>query len=135
MALIDCINSETGEIRPIEQSVFEGWIANNNPKALVWSIYIKPPDAPPVVVVPASVTRKQLLAQLYLDHAITYEQIEAKIRDITPAGSPQRYLAELDLEDSLTFERASPLVGMLAPLFDLSPTQVDALFIAAATRT
>lgn len=75
--------------------------------------------------VPKSVYRFQALAAL--DQSGLLGQVDAIINDPqTPS------ITRLAFNNALTFERSSPTVATLAAALNLSGSQVDALFIAAA---
>lgn len=81
-------------------------------------------------VVPKQVTRSQALQALFLAGK-TSSDIETAISAALP--SPQKELALIEFKESLHFERARPLVNNLGPLLGLSSTDIDNLFITAAT--
>lgn len=101
MALADFINSETQEIRPIEQSVYDGWVASGNPKALVWSPYVKPPEKPPSPPTVEEVWQQKLAGRI--TDPVTGIQIEANegVRNI--------------LTGQLTMTMAALSVGAIQP--------------------
>lgn len=51
---------------------------------------------------------------------------------IAALASPQKEAAQIEWEYATTVERASPLIGQLAPALSLTEAQMDQLFIAAA---
>lgn len=85
------------------------------------------PQQPAPVVVPVSVKRRQLFLVLLEGFGITRAQIRAKVAEFGEAA-----LTEYD--EASEFERANPLIDLLAAEFGLSTAQVDAIFIEAATR-
>lgn len=82
---------------------------------------IKPP-------VPASVTRRQARQALLLRGML--ENVPAAIQNI--ADETQRGLAQIEWEDSQTFERHRPLVIEIGAAIGLDDAGLDALFIEAA---
>lgn len=84
---------------------------------------------------PESVTRRQLLPQLYISHGITEQQIEAALAnpDVIP-DAQARTVAMIEFRAAYIIERQNPLVSLLRGVFGLTEPQVDALFTAAAQR-
>lgn len=86
-----------------------------------------PPPAPPAPV-PDNVTMRQ--ARLALLGAGLLDDVDAAIAAIP--NETQRRAAQIEWEYATTVERASPLIGQLAPALSLTEAQMDQLFIAAA---
>ena len=85
--------------------------------------------APPVVTpVPAKVTRFQAMAALL--NAGLLDDVDAIMAE---ASTPALY--KLAWREATEFERASPTIAALADRLQLTPAQVDALFIDAAKQT
>lgn len=85
--------------------------------------YVAPPPAPPSpVIVPKSVTMRQ--ARLALLQAGLLAQIDAAITE--PA-------ARIEWEFAATVDRSSALVQQMSASLGLTTTQLDDLFILAAT--
>lgn len=85
------------------------------------------PAPPPAPLVPAEVTMRQ--ARLALLGAGKLAQVDAAI-DSLP--EPQRSAARIEWEYSNAVLRASPFVASLAPALQMTPAQIDALFVAAS---
>lgn len=85
--------------------------------------------APPAVVdVPAKVTRFQAMAALL--HVDRLGEVEAIM---AAASTPPLY--KLAWREAAEFERASPTIAAIAEQLQLTPAQVDALFVYAAQQT
>lgn len=85
--------------------------------------------APPGPVVPQSVTRRQAKQALLL--AGLLGNVQTAI-DAIP-DSTQRAMAQLEWNESLTFERNRPILISLATAIGLDSNGLDQLFITAAT--
>lgn len=81
---------------------------------------------PAPVVVPASVTRAQVMIVLYEEGLL--EKVEALV------SSHPYYPVRLWWENALNFERDNAYLAGIAADLGLSEEQVDALFITASTR-
>jgi hypothetical protein len=92
------------------------WLAEGN---------VPEPYVPPLPAVPQSVTRFQALAVLaaggYLPTIRTYI-----------ATLDQNNVQRLAWENAADWERSSPTLNALATMLNLTSTEVDALFVAAA---
>lgn len=85
----------------------------------------EPPNVPP-----PTLTRRQLRLGL-LASGITTAQIETVIAAI---GNPlEREMAQIEWADASTYERHHPLVDQIGTVMDLTPEQIDAMWVAAAT--
>jgi hypothetical protein len=82
---------------------------------------------PPVV--PQSVTRRQARQALLLRGLLA--SVPTAIAAIT--DDTQRGLATIEWEDSQVFERSRPLVQSIGAALNLTPEQLDDLFVFAAT--
>lgn len=99
---------------------YEGMIAE------IEATYV-PPEPEPVYV-PQQITRAQGKAALIMQgHWAEVQDYVAAITD--PA---QRALAEVALNDTLTWERSSPFLNAAAAGLGMTDAQLDALFIKAA---
>lgn len=103
-----------------DYQAFVAWQAAGNVPA--------PADPPPVVVPPA-VTMRQ--ARLALHGAGLLDNIAPAIAAIPDAST--RRAAEIEWEFSNELQRANPFVANLGAALGLTPGQVDALFVQAAT--
>lgn len=83
------------------------------------------PADPEPVVVPDEVTRFQARAAL-LQFGLL-DDVEALVNN--PDGDP---LLRMAWQDALTFKRSSSFVQAMAQTLDLSPADLDTLFLAAA---
>lgn len=88
--------------------------------------YVPPP--PPVPVVPAAVTMRQ--ARLVLLGAGLLDDVEAAINALP---SPQKEAARIEWEYSKEVQRHNGFVSVLAPSLGLTESQLDQMFIQAAT--
>jgi len=79
-----------------------------------------------VPLVPPSVSRKA--ARLALAHEGLFHLVQPAI-DALP--EPQRTLAQIEWDDSLTFERSNPIVISIGALIGLDSELLDALFASA----
>jgi hypothetical protein len=87
-----------------------------------------PPPVAPSPEVPQSVTMRQ--ARLALLGAGKLSAVDAAIASLP---SPQKEAAQIEWEFSSTVERNRPLVQTLGPALGLSESDLDQLFITAAT--
>lgn len=80
-----------------------------------------------IKIVPQKVTRRQAMQALFL---------AGKLADVEPAintlPSPQKELGLIEWQESLEFERNRPMVHALGPLLNLTPEDIDNLFIQAS---
>jgi len=86
------------------------------------------------VIVPSQVTRRQARQALAIKGFLA--QVVPAINSLddgTTAGALNKELALIEWEDSLAFERHRPLVISLGTALGLSSTDLDSLFIFAAT--
>lgn len=81
-----------------------------------------------IPIVPQSVTMRQ--ARLALLGAGKLSAVDAAIAGLS---SPQKEAAQIEWDYSSVVERNRPFVQLLAPALGLSDTDVDQLFITAAT--
>lgn len=79
--------------------------------------------------VPAEVTRRQARQALFLNGYL--DQVAVKINAI--ADPIIRTMAQIEWEDSQTFRRDRPLVISIGTALGMTSTQLDDLFIQAAT--
>lgn len=103
------INAETGEIETV--TLTETEIAAM-------------PQMSPLSLVPPSVTRLQAKAALL--QAGRLAQVEGLIANSDP-------MVQLAWNEASEFQRDSPTIATLAALVGMSQTEIDNLFIAAAT--
>lgn len=82
--------------------------------------------SPGMPVVPQSVTRKA--ARLALLNAGKFHLVQPAIDAL---DEPDRSFVQIEWDDSLTFERDSSTLLLLAGALDISDAELDALFIAA----
>lgn len=78
--------------------------------------------------VPQQITRAQGKAALITMGA--WDGVTAYVAAI--ADPTERALAEVALNDTLTWQRSSPFLNTAAAALGLTPAQIDALFVAAA---
>jgi hypothetical protein len=81
-----------------------------------------------VPIVPKSVSRKA--ARLALAHEGLFHLVQPAI-DALP--EPQRTLTQIEWNDSLTFQRDSPVVNAIGAAIGLNSELLDALFVTAGT--
>lgn len=111
MTLTKIVNGEPVEMSAEEEaSIRAEWASSAGPQ------------------VPRQVTRKQARKTLALAGLLS--QVQPAIDAV--ADPQTRMLAQIDWDDSATFERDNPTLLMLAETLGLSNSQVDALFIQAA---
>lgn len=79
--------------------------------------------------VPEFVTRRQMKLAL-VRSGVALENIETLINSLP---EPQKTEIKIWWNDSQNFIRDNPVLNQMAPLLHLTPTQVDQLFIYAAT--
>ena len=96
--------------------------------ALVFSAERKAQHDAALVVIPAEVTMRQARQALIL--AELDEAVEAAINAIPGVAGK---LARAEWDKSQTVQRNRPLVNQLGAALGLTPQQIDALFITAAT--
>jgi hypothetical protein len=127
------INVKTGDSVRIEQVAYRN-AANDR---LVLDTGEVPPAGfyefdhsadPAPLQTPASITRRQ--ARLCLLQAGKLAAVEQAIVDI--ADTAQRTAAQIEYEND-TWERNNPWIDQLGQAVDLSVTDIDQLFITAAT--
>lgn len=82
----------------------------------------------PDVAVPAEITPRQ--ARLALLGAGLLSSVDAALDGL---AEPMRSAARIEWEYATKIERASPLVAQLGPALGMSPEQIDALFVSAAS--
>jgi hypothetical protein len=82
-------------------------------------------EKPPV---PQSVTMRQARLALLLAG-----KLDAIAEAIAALASPQKESAQITWEFSSVVERSQPFVVMLAPVIGLTESDIDNLFITAAT--
>lgn len=88
------------------------------------------PEAPPALPsIPQQVTRRQARQALLLAGLLGH--VPAKIAAI--ADPTARGMAQIEWDDSQIFERDRPLLIVLATQLGLTSSQLDALFVRAAT--
>jgi len=119
------LNIETGEIRQIATTPYlvDGALVLVDAGQPVPTGAMVPPPTDPNIV-PQVVTRRQaLLALLAADKLDAVEQQMSAV--------PRA--VQIAWEAAGTFERASPLIEAMGPAVGLSPADIDALFIAAAS--
>ena len=105
--------------RPCGNDVQAGWLDNG-------ATFTAPPPAPPVI--PQSVTMRQ--ARLALMGAGKLATVNATIAGM---AGVQGDAARIEWEFSSDVLRNQPLVQSLGPVLGLTPAQLDALFVTAAT--
>jgi hypothetical protein len=86
------------------------------------------PAQPTTPVVPQQITRAQGKAALITMGV--WGSVTAYVATIT--DPTERALAEVALNDTLTWKRSSPFLNTAAAALGLTPAQIDALFVAAA---
>lgn len=86
------------------------------------------PAQPTTPVVPQQITRAQGKAALITMGV--WGGVTAYVATI--ADPTERALAEVALNDTLTWQRSSPFLNTAAAALGLTPAQIDALFVAAA---
>lgn len=86
------------------------------------------PQPPPAPVVPFAVTMRQ--ARLALLGAGLLDDVEASINALP---SPQKEAARIEWEYSQEVQRHNGFVSVLAPSLGLTESQLDQMFIQAAT--
>ena len=106
-----------------QQAPHEGMIHEEVGGLSVW----RWPDAEPQSAVPQRITRAQGKAALIMrGHWQAVLDYVAAIQDPT-----QRALADVALNDTLTWERSSPFLNVAAEGMGMTDEQLDALFIQA----
>lgn len=128
--------SQTGELKVIDDAVYDAWVDAGNPKA---EAYTRIPDPPapnaqwngtewvvPPAYVPQVVSRFQAKAALL--QAGLLNQVETFING--PATDP---LAKLAWAEAVEFYRQSPTILSMAAALSLTPQQLDELFTQAAS--
>lgn len=126
--------SSADGIRELDDSVYDAWVAVNNPKA---AYYTKLPDPPgagyrwngtewvaPPTYKPMQVTAYQARAALLAANLL--DDVEAAV-----SVSPDRNL-KLAWEHALHFERTSPMIASMAAALGMSDEQLDELFLNAS---
>ena len=103
------------------------WEADPLPGQL-WAGNIPATFYTPVLPVPAEITRRQ--ARLALLFAGKLDAVDAAIASI--ADPMARAVAQIEWNEALTIDRASPLITELAPALGLSEADIDNLFIQGA---
>jgi hypothetical protein len=87
-------------------------------------------EAAQPVLVPQTVTRRQLLLALFRATGVTEANILAQLGAIQDAAA--KYEAETEFKHATEFARSHPLVAQLASDLSLTTEQVDNIFRAAA---
>lgn len=113
---MDLLAADLGDDAPAYQALMDE----------VAATYVPPP--PPVPVVPTAVTMRQ--ARLALLGAGLLGDVEASINALP---SPQKEAARIEWEYSQEVQRHNGFVSVLAPSLGLTESQLDQMFIQAAT--
>lgn len=134
-----CYNTQTFELKEIEQSVLDEWNINNNPKTNIW---IVAPDKPGdnyywnngqwiqvVTPIPESISARQIRMWLVL-HNISLEAVETAINSIE--DPIQKQLINIEWEYAPYVERNHPWINALGSILGLNSEQIDTAFIEAS---
>lgn len=126
------------EIKDLEDSLINGWIANNNPKLDNWILL---PDRPSnnhvwingswILVpqdIPQTVSARQVRIWL-IQHGISLSQVENAIDNIQ--DSVTRDITRVEWEYAPYIERSHPMLIPLGNALGLSSEQIDQAFIEA----
>lgn len=105
----------------VPDEVMQGWLEADG-------VFTAPPVAPPSVVVPQQVTMRQ--ARLALLGAGLLSSVDVAIAGMT---EPAKSAAQIEWEYAAVVERNSGLVPALASSLGMTESQIDDLFIQAAT--
>lgn len=126
------------EIKDLEDSLINGWIANNNPKINNWILL---PDRPSnnhvwingswILVpqdIPQTVSARQVRIWL-IQHGISLSQVENAIDNIQDPVT--RDITRVEWEYAPYIERSHPMLIPLGDALGLSSEQIDQAFIEA----
>ena len=133
------INTDTQEIRELDQNMVQMWKDTNNPKLLVWNeLPPKPSDDAiwdnnnwiiPQVSVPANISAKQIRLWL-IQHGISLQSVTDAINTIE--DQLLRDSVAVEWEYAPYIERNHPMLVPLAQNLGLTETQIDQAFIEAS---
>lgn len=97
-------------------------------KTCIRNDFLGIPNEPVTNVVPQIVTARQMKKALAIAGKLS--TIEAYINSMP---EPNKTLVGIEFRESNEFQRNNPLLNQMAPLLGLTASQVDDLFILAAT--
>jgi hypothetical protein len=125
-------------LQDIDDTLYESWIQNNNPKA---EYYILAPTKPsedaiwnngewttPIVTIPQTVSARQVRIWL-IQHGISLSQVDSAIDSIE--DSTIRDITRVEWEYAPYIERTHPMLIPLGQALGLSSEQIDQAFIEA----
>lgn len=90
------------------------------------------PDPPPAVVVPATITKRQMLLWLLANKSKTEADVLSAIDTIADPTAKAEAEIAFKYPDGNIMHRSSPLFDQLGSLFSMTAADIDAAFTAAA---
>ena len=133
------INTNTEEIRQLQDSLIESWTLSNNPKLLEWhSIPDKPTQnsvwyngqwIEPQPAIPSNISARQIRLWL-IQHEIQLDQVDIAIQQIQ--DDMARQTVKIEWEYAPYVERHHPWLVPLAQSLGLSEEQIDQAFREAS---